>query len=226
MRDCHRAASDNRTALWPLTHRRELDKRASWFFPFVRTRLWLNTLHVVINSRFKVAVINIFISYGIKMKKVFGICRSITASFSSSFIRPDKRFFSWCHICSMKSLKKSSSWKTSTRIHGCSDELCVNQTSSSGPAPATNSVLLVTLKQLVQLFRESRCDRKRRRNSTQRNTAPWSDGATWSSTVWHLQIFIHRDVSELCECDVRLDDRVLVTVWVHFTVTLSAWMIT
>lgn len=44
-------------------------------------------------------------------EEVFGICSSTTASFSSSFIRPDKRFLSWCHICSTRRLeKKKQSW--------------------------------------------------------------------------------------------------------------------
>lgn len=61
-------------------------------------------------------------------EEVFGICSSSTASFSSSFIRPDKRFLSWCNICSTRRLEKSSGWKTSTKNHGCTDKVCINGT--------------------------------------------------------------------------------------------------
>lgn len=61
-------------------------------------------------------------------EEVFGICSSTTASFSSSFIRPDKRFLSWCNICSTRRLEKSSGWKTSTKNHGCTDKVCINGT--------------------------------------------------------------------------------------------------
>lgn len=58
MWDCHRAASDNRSEL--VTFDPQSSRRASWFFPFVRTRLWLNALHVFIKG---------FLSNQMKMRR-------------------------------------------------------------------------------------------------------------------------------------------------------------
>lgn len=127
MWDCHRAASDNRSEL--VTFDPQSSRRASWFFPFVTvTQRSLYRVVLKLKRILQSGCDQYLYIISNENEEVFGICSSSTASFSSSFIRPDKRFLSWCNICSTRRLEKSSGWKTSTKNHGCTDKVCINGT--------------------------------------------------------------------------------------------------
>lgn len=110
MWDCHRAASDNRSEL--VTFDPQSSRRASWFFPFVRTRLWLNALHVFIKG---------FLSNQMKMRR-FLVSAARLQRVSARRLSVQTKDSSHDVIFALRDV-----WRRKNN-HGCTDKLCINGT--------------------------------------------------------------------------------------------------
>lgn len=105
---------------WPLTHRAAdgpLDSSHSW--------LWLNALYIVSSwnwkGSFKVAVINIFISYQMKMRR-FLVSAARLQRVSARRLSVQTKDSSHDVIFALR-----DAWRRKNN-HGCTDKLCINGT--------------------------------------------------------------------------------------------------